>query len=143
MNHNAIHSINGPVVTVRDSKDFSMQEMVLVGQKRLVGEVISISDSITTIQVYESTTGLRPGEPVEPTGSPICATLAPGILSNIFDGIQRPLREMEALSGAFISEGGDVSALDREKKWEVTLAVKPGDTVKGGQVYASCPETSP
>ena len=142
MNHNAIHSINGPVVTVRDSKDFSMQEMVLVGQKRLVGEVISISDSITTIQVYESTTGLRPGEPVEPTGSPICATLAPGILSNIFDGIQRPLREMEALSGAFISEGGDVSALDREKKWEVTLAVKPGDTVKGGQVYASCPETS-
>ena len=142
MNHNVIHSINGPVVTVRDSKDFSMQEMVLVGQKRLVGEVISISDSITTIQVYESTTGLRPGEPVEPTGSPICATLAPGILSNIFDGIQRPLREMEALSGAFISEGGDVSAQDREKKWEVTLAVKPGDTVKGGQVYASCPETS-
>ena len=114
VNQNVIFSINGPVVTVRGSRDFSMQEMVLVGNKRLVGEVISISDSVTTIQVYESTTGLRPGEPVEPTGSPICATLAPGILSNIFDGIQRPLREMEALSGAFISEGGDVSALDRE-----------------------------
>ncbi len=88
MNQNVIFSINGPVVTVRDSKDFSMQEMVLVGKKRLVGEVISISDSITTIQVYESTTGLRPGEPVEPTGSPICATLAPGILSNILKGGQ-------------------------------------------------------
>ncbi len=142
MNQNVIFSINGPVVTVRDSKDFSMQEMVLVGKKRLVGEVISISDSITTIQVYESTTGLRPGEPVEPTGSPICATLAPGILSNIFDGIQRPLAEMVALSGAFIAEGGDVSALDKEKLWDVTLLVKPGDVLKGGQPFASCPETS-
>ena len=142
MNQNVIFSINGPVVTVRNSKDFSMQEMVLVGKKRLVGEVISISDSITTIQVYESTTGLQPGEPVEPTGSPICATLAPGILSNIFDGIERPLAEMEALSGAFISEGGDISALDREKLWDVTLLVRPGDQLKGGQPFASCPETS-
>ncbi len=142
VNQNVIFSINGPVVTVRGSRDFSMQEMVLVGNKRLVGEVISISDSVTTIQVYESTTGLRPGEPVEPTGSPLCATLAPGSRSTIFDGIQRPLREMEALSGAFISEGGDVSALDREKKWEVTLLVKPGDTLAGGQPFASCPETS-
>ena len=142
MNNNVIYSINGPVVTVRDSKDFSMQEMVLVGAKRLVGEVISINDHSTTIQVYESTTGLRPGEPVEPTGSPICATLAPGILSNIFDGIQRPLREMEADSGAFISEGSSVSALDQEKLWDVTLAVREGDEIRGGAVFATCPETS-
>ena len=142
MNNNVIYSINGPVVTVRDSKDFSMQEMVLVGEKRLVGEVISISDLSTTIQVYEGTTGLRPGEPVEPTGSPICATLAPGILSNIFDGIQRPLREMEALSGAFIAEGGNVPALDQERLWEVTLTAKEGDSLQGGQIFATCPETS-
>ena len=142
MNQNVIYSINGPVVTVRDARDFSMQEMVLVGHKRLVGEVISITDKATTIQVYESTTGMRPGEPVEPTGSPICATLAPGIISNIFDGIQRPLEEIAALSGAFIAEGGGVTALDMNKKWDVTLLVKEGDAVTGGMPFASCPETS-
>lgn len=143
MNQNVIHSINGPVITVLDARDFSMQEMVLVGPKKLVGEVISITDKATTIQVYESTTGLRPGEPVEPTGSPICATLAPGILSNIFDGIERPLQEIANLSGAFIAEGGGgVSALDKEKKWQVTMLVKEGDKVTGGKPFASCPETS-
>ena len=85
MLNNMIYSINGPVVTVKDSKDFSMLEMVYVGEKRLIGEVISVNDKLTTIQVYESTTGLRPGEPVEPTGAPMSATLGPGILSNIFE----------------------------------------------------------
>ena len=83
--NNQIFSINGPVVSVKDTKDFSMLEMVYVGKKRLIGEVIGINDRFTTIQVYESTSGLTPGEPVEPTGSPLSVTLGPGILSNIFE----------------------------------------------------------
>ena len=139
---NVIYSINGPVVTVKDSKDFSMQEMVYVGSKRLVGEVISITDHLTTIQVYEETTGLRCGEAVEPTGSPISATLGPGILSNIFDGIQRPLGQLEALSGAFISEGCNIPSLDVQRKWDVTMKVQVGDTLTPGMIYATCPETA-
>ena len=91
------YSINGPVVKVKDTKDFSMLEMVYVGNKRLIGEVIGITAEFTTIQVYEVTTGLKPGEPVFTTGSPMCATLGPGILSNIFDGIERPLQKIEVV----------------------------------------------
>ncbi len=138
---NTIFSINGPVVKVRDTKDFSMLEMVYVGVKRLIGEVIGITSDETTIQVYESTTGLRPGEPVEGSGMPMSATLGPGILSNIFDGIERPLKQIEALSGAFISEGANVSALDTAKKYDVKITVSVGDQLCGGDIYATCPET--
>lgn len=138
---NIVYSINGPVVTVKDTKDFSMLEMVYVGEKRLIGEVIRINDEFTTIQVYEVTTGLKPGEPVYKTDGPICATLGPGILSNIFDGIQRPLRKISELSGAFIDEGSNVPALDDDKKFDVTMTVKVGDVLKGGDIYATCPET--
>ena len=88
---NRIYGINGPVITLLGNTGFSMMEMVLVGHDRLVGEVIGINDRETTIQVYENTTGLRPGEEVTGTGGPLCATLGPGILDNIFDGIERPL----------------------------------------------------
>lgn len=138
---NTIYSINGPVVRVRDTRDFSMLEMVYVGNNRLIGEVIGITEEFTTIQVYESTTGMKVGEPVYTTGAPMCATLGPGIISNIFDGIERPLKEMEKLSGAFISEGANVSSIDTEKLYDVTIEVKTGDELKGGAVYASCPET--
>lgn len=138
---NTIFSINGPVVKVRDTKDFSMLEMVYVGTKRLIGEVIGITSEETTIQVYESTTGLKPGEPVSGSNMPMSAMLGPGILSNIFDGIERPLRQLEALSGAFIAEGANVSALDTIKKYDVTVTVKVGDKLKGGDIYATCPET--
>lgn len=138
---NAIFSINGPVVKVKDTKDFSMLEMVYVGDKRLIGEVIGISSEETTIQVYESTTGLKPGEPVEGSGMPMSATLGPGILSNIFDGIERPLKKLEELSGAFIAEGANVLALDTNKKFEVTITVAEGARLSGGDIYATCPET--
>ena len=138
---NEIFSINGPVVKVKDTKDFSMLEMVYVGEKRLIGEVIGITEEFTTIQVYEVTTGLKPGEPVYNTGSPMCATLGPGIISNIFDGIERPLMQIEKLSGAFISVGANVSALDEEKRYDVTVTVRAGDVLKAGDVYATCPET--
>ena len=121
--------------------DFAMLEMVYVGDKKLIGEVIGVNEKFTTIQVYESTTGLKPGEPVVGSGSPMSATLGPGILSNIFDGIERPLKKLQESSGAFISEGSFVATLDEERQFDVTLKVKSGDIVKGGDIYATCPET--
>lgn len=141
-NQDVIHGINGPVVTVKNSRSFSMMEMVFVGKERLVGEIIGITDKLTTIQVYEETTGLRPGEPVFGTGSPMNVTLGPGILDNIFDGIERPLKKIADDSGSvFISRGSNVPALDTEQLWEVTVTVQVGDTLSGGDIYAECPET--
>lgn len=139
--NNVIFSINGPVIKVQNTKDFSMLEMVYVGKHKIIGEVISITDRETTIQVYESTTGMKPGEPVYPTGAPLSATLGPGILSNIFDGIERPLRDMAAKDGAFIGVGSDISALDAKRTFDVTIVVKEGDFLAPGQIYATCPET--
>lgn len=138
---NEIYSINGPVIKVKDTRDFSMMEMVYVGNKRIIGEVISINDRETTIQVYESTTGVKPGEPVYPTGAPLSATLGPGILSNIFDGIERPLRNIAEKEGAFIGVGADIPSLDQEREYDVTLTVKEGDHLSPGMIYATCPET--
>ena len=136
-----LYSINGPVVTVRGHTDLSLMEMVYVGSQRLVGEVIRLDADRATIQVYEETSGLRAGEPVEPTGGPLSVTLGPGILRNIYDGIQRPLPAIEADMGSFIQRGAHEAALDGEKRWEVTVRVKPGDTLEPGAVYATCPET--
>lgn len=141
VNENVIYSINGPVVTVKDTNAFSMLEMVYVGHARLIGEVISIKKELTTIQVYETTTGLKPGEPVYGTGQPISVTLGPGILRNIFDGIERPLEEIAKESGAFIPTGSHVDPLDKDKLWDVTMVAKVGDEVKGGDIYATIPET--
>lgn len=141
-NQDVIYGINGPVVTVRNSRSFSMMEMVFVGKERLVGEIIGITDKLTTIQVYEETTGLRPGEPVFGTGSPMNVTLGPGILDNIFDGIERPLKKIADDSGSvFISRGSNVPALDPDMLWDVTVTVQVGDELKGGDIYAECPET--
>lgn len=142
MNQNVIFGINGPVVTVRDTDAFSMMEMVFVGEDKLIGEVIGITEALTTIQVYEETTGLRPGEPVEGTGQPMTVTLGPGIINNIFDGIQRPLRAIELQAGAFIARGAEVSSLDENKKWDVTVVAKVGEKLNAGDIYAECPETS-
>lgn len=141
MSENVIYSINGPVVTVKNATDFSMLEMVYVGKQRLMGEVISIKREATTIQVYESTTGLCPGEPVYPTGQPIQVTLGPGILRNIFDGIERPLKEIAKESGAFIATGSAVAPLDEEALWQVSMKVAVNDQVCGGDIYATLPET--
>jgi V/A-type H+-transporting ATPase subunit A len=118
-----------------------MMEMVYVGKQRLVGEIIGITSEYTTIQCYEETTGLRPGDPVEGTHTQMNLMLGPGILDNIFDGIERPLAEIEKEVGAFISRGSQVSSLDTEKEWDVTVTAKVGDILKGGEVYATCPET--
>ena len=139
--NNGIYGINGPVVTVLGNTGLSMMEMVLVGEEKLVGEVIGINDRATTIQVYENTTGLRSGEPVYATGGPLCALMGPGILDNIFDGIESPLKAIEEKSGDFISRGVTVSSLDEDREWEVTVTVKAGDRLMPGEIYATCPET--
>ena len=138
---NTVYAINGPVIKVKNTKDFSMREMVYVGEKRLIGEVIGVSSDFTIIQVYQNTDGLKVGEQVFTTGSPMSATLGPGIISNIYDGIQRPLGDMKKLSGAFVSEGSSIPALDLQRKYDVKITVKTGDKVTAGQVYATCPET--
>ncbi len=137
-----IYSINGPVVRVKDYSGFKMLEMVYVGEKKLLGEVIGIDDHYTTIQVYESTTGLRVNELVYHSGAPLCANLGPGILDNIFDGIQRPLKDMAALSGMYVTEGKGINALDEERLWNVTFKVSLNDEVTEGHIFATCPETS-
>ncbi|MCH5297198.1 MAG: V-type ATP synthase subunit A [Ruminococcus sp.] len=140
-NNNVIYGINGPVVTVKKADCFEMMEMVYVGKQKLVGEVIGITDDLTTIQVYEETTGLKPGDSVTGTGAPMNVLLGPGIIDNIFDGIERPLKAIEEQAGAFINRGASVSSLDEQKLWNVTLKVKVGDKVCGGQIYATLPET--
>lgn len=142
MSTNQIYGINGPVVTVKGETDLGMLETVFVGNNRLIGEVIGLNKDFTTIQVYEETVGLTVGEPIYSTGAPMQVTLGPGLLGNIFDGIQRPLPELQEKFGAFIGRGAQFSALDTEKQYDVTVCVKVGDRVSGGDVFATCPETS-
>ena len=131
-----IYGVNGPIILVRGNLGYKMNEMVYVGEKRLVGEVIGLTREETTIQVYEETSGLKPGEPVLGTGSPIGVTLAPGILCNIFDGIERPLEVIAEAGGAFIPTGARVDALDKERLWETHITVAPGDPVGEGSIIA-------
>ncbi len=136
-----IHGINGPVIYLKGSPGFAMSEMVYVGKERLVGEVIRLTSDTTTIQVFEETTGLRPGELVEGSGASLSVTLAPGILNNIFDGIERPLGQIAKRSGAYIGRGVNVDALDTEKLWSTHITVKEGEQVYGGTIIAEVPET--
>ena len=138
-----IYGINGPVIYLKGDTGFMMSEMVYVGKEKLVGEVISLDKDITTVQVYEETSGLKPGEIVEASGSPVSVTLAPGILNNIFDGIERPLEQIANVgSGAFITRGVSVDSLDRDKLWDTHITVAEGDYLHGGDIIAEVPETS-
>ena len=136
-----IYGINGPVVSLLGDSGFQMNEMVHVGQEKLVGEVIGLNSEKTTIQVYEETSGIKPGEIVTGTGAPVSVTLAPGILSNIFDGIERPLSEIARGSGYYISRGISVNSLDTDKKWDTHMVVKEGDRIMPGTIIAEVPET--
>ena len=137
----SIYGINGPLVTVKGKTDLKMSEMVYVGKEKLVGEVIRLSPELATIQVFEETSGLKPGELLYPTGATLSVTLAPGIVSNIFDGIERPLAEIEKKSGKYIDRGFSMDSLDTHRKWQTKLCVKPGDRVFGGTIIAEVPET--
>ena len=137
-----IFGINGPVIYIKGKTDFIIGEMVYVSDEKLVGEVISLTSDMTTIQVYEETSGLKPGDMVYGSDRAIFVTLAPGILNNIFDGIERPLKSIALDSeSVYISRGISVDALDREKKWETHMKVSVGDSVYPGTVIAEVPET--
>ncbi|HIQ75752.1 MAG TPA: V-type ATP synthase subunit A [Candidatus Cottocaccamicrobium excrementipullorum] len=136
-----IYGINGPVIYLDGDPGFQMNEMVYVGKENLIGEVIGLRSDRTTIQVYEETSGLKPGELVYGSGAPVSVTLAPGILDNIFDGIERPLSEIAKTGGPYISRGVNVSSLDTEKKWKTHLTVKKGDHLYPGAIIAEVPET--
>ncbi len=136
-----ISGINGPVITLEGDPGFQMNEMVYVGKENLVGEVIGLASDRTTIQVYEETSGIRPGELVYGTGAPVSVTLAPGILNNIFDGIERPLSEIAKSGGAYISRGVHVDSLDTERKWPVRIMAKKDSQLLPGSIIAEVQET--
>ena len=140
-NKGIIHGINGPVVTGTNMQSFSMREMVMVGNKKLIGEVIVLEGDIGTIQVYEETEGLMPGEEIYATGLPLSARLGPGMLKNMFDGIQRPLEKIQEIEPIFIPEGIGLMSIDEEKLWDVTIKVSVGDVISQGDIYATIPET--
>ena len=137
-----IYGINGPVVTVRNAPWLMMKEMVFVGEEKLIGEVIAIHGDSTIIQVYEETSGLKTGEPVETTGAPMSVTLGPGLIGNIFDGIERPLRTIKDISGAFISRGLRPDAVDMDKKWEVKITAEKGAKASPCAIIGELQETS-
>lgn len=136
-----IFGINGPIVYLNGDPGFKMNEMVYVGNEKLVGEVIGLTSGRTVIQVYEETSGLKPGEEVTGTGAPVSVTLAPGILDNIFDGIERPLNAIAKQSGPYIGRGLSVESLDTQKKWKTHMTVKKGDRLMPGTIIAEVPET--
>lgn len=138
----AVAMVNGPVVRAEGVKGFKVREMVMVGDKKLLGEVISIESDKAIIQVYEETEGLKAGEEVLPTGKPLSLKLGPGIIGNIFDGIQRPLPKIEHISGDFISEGIGLISIDPDALWDVEIKVKVGDELAPGSIYATVQETS-
>ncbi len=136
-----IERVAGPVVVASNMLGARMYELVKVGNSGLIGEIIRVEADTATIQVYEETTGIKPGEIVERTGSPLSVELGPGLVNQFFDGTQRPLPVLLEKGGAFIHRGITAPALDRKKKWEFSPALKKGDKVTGGDVLGEVPET--
>ena len=137
-----ITKVSGPLVVAENLADANVSDVVRVGSQRLIGEILNMTGDKASIQVYEETSGLGPGAVVETTGMPMSVELGPGMLDNIYDGIQRPLPEMRALSGDSITRGTDVPALNREKKWDFVPVAKSGDRVIAGDVLGTVQETS-
>jgi V/A-type H+-transporting ATPase subunit A len=140
MKKGKIYRISGPVV-LAEGLDAKMYELVRVGNEGLMGEVVQITKDKVIIQVYEDTTGVKPGEPVEGTGKPLSVELGPGLLSQIYDGVQRPLPELKVISGDFVKKGIYAPGLDQKKKWEFKAMAKAGDFVSGGNILGKVQET--
>ena len=137
-----IVKVSGPLVVATGMQEANMADVVRVGEQRLIGEILNMTGDAASIQVYEETSGLGPGAEVVTTGAPLSVELGPGLIENIYDGIQRPLEVIREVSGSNnLPRGVEVPALDREKKWEFTPAVKPGDKVVGGDVLGTVQET--
>ncbi len=136
-----ISAVDGPVVSAEGAQRVSMLELVRVGEPRLLGEVIRLTGGSATIQVYEDTSGLGPGMPVYGTGMPLSAELGPGLLGQVFDGVQRPLEVIKERAGDFVSRGVQIPALDRSRRWPLQMRVKVGDQLQGGAVVGVVQET--
>ena len=136
-----VRRVNGPVVEASDVSNAGMLELVSVGEVRIVGEISKLKGTTAIIQVYEDTTGIRPGENIYGSGLPMSVELGPGLIGTIYDGIQRPLEEIYRISKEFISRGIAVPSLNREKKWKFSPLVEVGEEVKGGRIFGTVPET--
>ena len=136
-----IKTINGPVVIADNARVLTVREMVSVGNLKLIGEVISLEGDKATIQVYEDTSGLKVNEEILPTSRPLSVRLGPGMLGNMFDGIQRPLKSIMDKNGAFIPSGIGFENLDTDKKWDVKITVRVGQKINRGEIYAIIKET--
>ncbi|WP_283117771.1 V-type ATP synthase subunit A [Anaerotruncus colihominis] len=136
-----IKKVAGPLVIAEGMRDANMFDVVRVSEQRLIGEIIEIHGDHASVQVYEETSGLGPGEPVESTGVPMSVELGPGLISNIYDGIQRPLEEIRAKIGNSLARGVEVPSLDRDKKWTFAPTAKVGDEVSAGDVLGTVQET--
>jgi V/A-type H+/Na+-transporting ATPase subunit A len=136
-----IVKIAGPVVVANEMKGSKMYDVVKVGKEKLIGEIIQLNEDRATIQVYEDTTGVKPGEPVLSTGAPLSIELGPGLLKSIYDGIARPLPDIAEVSGDFIARGIEVNSLDRKKKYNFVAKVKEGQQLDGGSIIGSVQET--
>ena len=141
MSTGTIKKVAGPLVIASGMRDANMSDVVRVSRQRLIGEIIEMHGDEASIQVYEETSGLGPGEPVESTGAPMSVELGPGLISSIYDGIQRPLDEIMKISGNNLQRGVEVAALSREKKWEFVPVAKAGDEVEAGDVLGTVQET--
>ena len=137
-----IVKVSGPLVVATGLSDANMSDVVRVGEQRLIGEILTMKGDTASIQVYEETSGLGPGAEVVTTGAPMSVELAPGMIEGIYDGIQRPLEKIVEKVGANITRGVEVPAVDHDKKWEFTAAVKVGDRVVGGDILGTVPETA-
>ena len=143
MSKATITKVAGPLVVANGMQDAKMFEVVKVSDEKLVGEVIELHGDEASIQVYEETSGIAPGQPVELTGLTLSVELAPGLLESIYDGIQRPLAAIEKKAdSAFITRGIEVPGLDRSKKWDFTPVASIGDEVTGGTILGTVPETT-
>ncbi|MFB0920892.1 MAG: V-type ATP synthase subunit A [Oscillospiraceae bacterium] len=136
-----VYGVNGPVITVRGGRSLPMMSLIYVGEDRIPGEVVSANGDTTVVQVYESSAGLSKGQPIFPTGSPMSVLLGPGMISNIYDGIARPLRAVADLAGNFITKGITLPALDTEKLWDIKIDAKEGADAVGGMIFARTQES--
>ena len=141
MSNGTIKKVAGPLVIAEGMRDANMFDVVRVSKERLIGEIIEIHGGDASIQVYEETSGLGPGEPVESTGTPLSVELGPGLISSIFDGIQRPLEEIYQLSGTNLHRGIEVPSLKRDVKWHFVPVMKAGDEVVAGDIIGTVQET--
>ena len=141
MSTGTIKKVAGPLVIAEGMRDANMFDVVRVSSQRLIGEIIEIHGDEASIQVYEETSGLGPGEPVESMGVPMSVELGPGLITSIYDGIQRPLDDIMKISGNNLKRGVEVASLKREKKWEFVPVAKVGDEVEAGDVLGTVQET--